>query len=388
MVGFLVAANPLGEAYITTSDDFRVQFEQRHSGEITLYVPDDKEEVTTYANAADNTMELAPEPTLYPWQDSWMNDLTYRSMLSSPSSILQPANLHSQAYMNRDHPVAFSASSSRTASSRTAFSRTASSRTAYSSPERRRTSTPDSSRRYSILNRFRKESRSIPTGSNLDYLPAEANDYLGLCRGAWRMQVGQDANAVTIGQRPSGDLYKAIRYIVCSQAGCRFEGRAVGDSSGHDSIDRTVIRFSDQVHFRWEFLMRNHVKAKTKAAVSFGCVLCSSSHVTAPSGMLPIFDGERAFMEHIQEVHVGDGQWPEGPAKSRTGCVVSKYWPDDDNWDLLLLDDNVISSRHMPPRGVQNVVLESVTTYDQGEPTSVFYFDNVEHLDLDPETSS
>ena len=42
MVGFLVAANPLGEAYITTSNDFHARLEQLHFGDIILDVSDGK----------------------------------------------------------------------------------------------------------------------------------------------------------------------------------------------------------------------------------------------------------------------------------------------------------------------------------------------------------
>jgi len=225
----------------------------------------------------------------------------------------------------------------------------------------------DSSRRSSsFFDRFRRGSRSTPaTGNGRDYLPAESNNYLGLCKSAWRMQVGQDVSAVTTGQRPTGGLYQSIRYIVCSQSGCRFEGRAVRGSHAHDAIDRTVIRFSDQVHFRWKFLMRNHVQTKSKDAVSFGCVLCSSPLIAAASGMLPIFDGERAFLEHIQEAHVGEGQWPEGHAKYRAGCVVSKGYPDDDTWDLLLLEwDGIASPKGVRPRGRNDSGLEVLAELD------------------------
>lgn len=226
----------------------------------------------------------------------------------------------------------------------------------------------DSSRRSSssFFSRLRRSSKPTPsTGSGRDYLPAESNEYLGLCKSAWRMQVGQDVSAVTTGQRPTGGLYQSIRYIVCSQSGCRFEGRAVRGSQAHDAIDRTVIRFSDQVHFRWKFLMRNHVLARSKDAVSFGCVLCSSSLIANSSGMLPIFDGERAFLEHIQEAHVGEGQWPEGHAKYRAGCVVSKGYPDDDAWDLLLLEwDGIASPPGMRARGRNDSGLEPLVELD------------------------
>jgi len=255
----------------------------------------------------------------------------------------------------------------------------------YSSPPGR----ADSSRRSSsFFSRLRKGSKSTPATGSRDYLPAESNNYLGLCKSAWRMQVGQDVSAVTIGQRPTGGLYQSVRYIVCAQSGCRFEGRATRGSHAHEAIDRTVIRFSDQVHFRWKFLMRNHVQAKSKDSVSFGCVLCSSPLIAAASGILPIFDGERAFLEHIQEAHVGDGQWPEGHASFRAGCVVSKGYPDDDNWDLLLLEwDGIASPKGVRPRDRNDSGLEVLAELDgrdMGDREELFVheLDGVGRLDL------
>jgi len=249
----------------------------------------------------------------------------------------------------------------------------------------------DSSRRSSsFFSRLRKGSKSTPTTGSRDYLPAESNDYLGLCKSAWRMQVGQDVSAVITGQRPIGGLYQSVKYIVCSQSGCRFEGRATRGSHAHEAIDRTVIRFSDQVHFRWKFLMRNHVQTRSKDSISFGCVLCSSPLIAAASGMLPVFDGERAFLQHIQEAHVGEGQWPEGHAAFRAGCVVSKGYPDDDNWDLLLLEwDGIASPKGVRPRGRNDSGLEVLAELDgrdmnDREELFVHELDGVGRLDLGP----
>jgi len=136
--------------------------------------------------------------------------------------------------------------------------------------------------------------------------------------------------------------------------------------------------------------MRNHVQAKSKDSVSFGCVLCSSPLIAAASGILPIFDGERAFLEHIQEAHVGDGQWPEGHASFRAGCVVSKGYPDDDNWDLLLLEwDGIASPKGVRPRDRNDSGLEVLAELDgrdMGDREELFVheLDGVGRLDLGP----
>jgi len=89
---------------------------------------------------------------------------------------------------------------------------------------------------------------------------------------------------------------------------------------------------------------------------------------------LPYFHGERAFLSHIQEMHVGDGRWPEGHMKYRAGCVVSNvYPPDDDNWDLLLLKRDGISFADLN---------------DYEESGLVPGLEDEGRLDLNPETSS
>jgi len=343
---------------------------------------------------------------------------------SSTSSIAQPAASSSQARDNWNHPISASPIPYRrpvySAARFPQRSRPAPLRMADSSLDLQRTNsrrqviddgisaaflspffnpTPivsvDASRRSPSPGFFSaglpKGSRSTAASSSRDYLPAESNDYLGLCRSAWRMQVGQDVSAIKIRQRATGGLYPSVRYYACSRFRCHFEGRVVRDSSGHDSIDRTVTRFSDQVHFRWKFLMRCHVQARSNVTVSFGCVLCSSPLVADSSEILPIFDGERAFLQHIQEAHVGEGQWPEGHARYRAGCVVSKGYPDDDNWDLLLLDWDGISSPHGAPQDLQHSELERLDgadLHDPGESGLVHELDDVGRLDLGPDTSS
>jgi len=136
--------------------------------------------------------------------------------------------------------------------------------------------------------------------------------------------------------------------------------------------------------------MRNHVQAKARDTLGFGCVLCSSVRIGDTWESLPYFHGERAFLDHIQEVHVGGGRWPEGHVKDRAGCVVSKGYPDDDTWDLLLLDWDGISSPQAPSRSpIPELELRhGADVNDHKKSGLVHEVDDVGRLDLNPETSS
>jgi len=208
--------------------------------------------------------------------------------------------------------------------------------------------TVDSFRRNPVLEGLRKL---------YENLPQRSNHSLGLCESAWRMQKGQDHNALTLHTSPDPASNRMYNYYVCSQPDCYFKGRSKREHyTIRNVIDKTAIEFSSQVIYRWKFLMMNHVhKSMDQEVDKFGCVLCSSQPIVSVMATLPIFEGEVELLQHIQEMHVGEGKWPEETTMDRVGCVVCKRGssgPEHDDWALLLLEeDNLHRTRpsHVSP---------------------------------------
>jgi hypothetical protein len=187
---------------------------------------------------------------------------------------------------------------------------------------------------------------SLPTRTNTsqDSLPSESNNFLGLCKSAWRLQVGADESAIMIGKTlVSGTFSQTIRHWVCKSSGCRFEGMII-----KNDLDRRMIKFSDQLIFKWTFLFKCHLPAKTGDDKAYGCVFCASP-VGPTIGALPVFRGDRAFLMHIQDQHIGDGRWPTGPTKYRVGCTVDSDIPEDNTWDILLIRTGPAELDASPP---------------------------------------
>lgn len=175
-----------------------------------------------------------------------------------------------------------------------------------------------------------------------EVLPAESNSYLGLCRSAYRMQVGR-ADALQVG-RKTISAFTTMNYLVCSKNGCYFEGVLEDHKVDRTAVNRKIVRgVYNKIYFRWSFMFKCHLPSKGHADRKFGCVFCSHS---ASSNRLPVFHAEAQYLGHILDVHMGEGRWPDETVLGRLGAVVSSTWPDHDNWDLLLLnlDDENASS--------------------------------------------
>jgi hypothetical protein len=235
---------------------------------------------------------------------------------------------------NEDIPSPF-AMSTRTATSSTASSPPAQA----SSPSHR----PSITSR--ILSRTRTSFSSSPRASlSQDRLPSESNNFLGICKGAWRLQIGADESALMMGRTlVSGSLSQTMRHWVCRSSNCRFEGSIV-----RNDLDRRMIAFSEQLIFKWTFLFKCHLPAKEGNDKAYGCVFCAST--SGPIIVaLPVYRGDRAFLTHIQNAHIGDGKWPSGETRYRVGCKVDDARPQDDNWDILLIRTGPAELDASPP---------------------------------------
>ena len=178
-----------------------------------------------------------------------------------------------------------------------------------------------------MLARTRGASVPILSTNPKLFLPSEANNFGGFCKGAWRLQIGDRKKAMDDRQRPGG-MYNKNTYWKCTK--CDFEGRMAKDVKGQKSTDSRVVH-ADGILYRWEFLFKCHVPMKdggSPLASSYGCVFCC-----AEGRGTPIFGGIPSFMTHIQEHRERP---PSGEILYRMNCILGRQARLDEEFDITL----------------------------------------------------
>lgn len=178
-----------------------------------------------------------------------------------------------------------------------------------------------------MLARTRGASAPVLSTNAKLFLPSEANNFGGFCKGAWRLQIGDRKKAMNDRQRPGG-MYNKTTYWRCTS--CDFEGRMTKDVKGQKCTDSRVVN-ADGIHYRWEFLFKCHVPMRdggSPLASSYGCVFCC-----AEGRGTPIFGGIPSFMTHIQEHRE---QPPSGEILYRMDCIIGRQARLDEEFDITL----------------------------------------------------
>ncbi|SLM38606.1 hypothetical protein LPUS_08877 [Lasallia pustulata] len=178
-----------------------------------------------------------------------------------------------------------------------------------------------------IFAKTRGASAPIISTNPKPFLPSDANNFGGFCKGAWRLQIGDRKKAMDDRQRPGG-MYNNSAYWKCTK--CDFEGRMVKDVTGKKSTDSRVA-LSDDIQYRWEFLFKSHVATKgggSPMASSYGCVFCC-----AEGRGTPIFGGIPSLMAHIQEHRERP---PSGEIVFRMNCIIGRQARLDEEFDITL----------------------------------------------------
>ncbi|KAL2001016.1 hypothetical protein VTN02DRAFT_2329 [Thermoascus thermophilus] len=205
------------------------------------------------------------------------------------------------------------------------------------------------------------------------YLPSEANNFAGFCKGAWKLQRGLIHKAFSDEIRPEG-MYSTVPIWRCSK--CHYEGpmmtissssssSASSGSSGSKSKSksnstrrtktfdiRVRVHPPTGIRYRWAFLAKSHLptgrflalKAKTGpgsgprndgSAGSFGCIFCCAERRSAA----PTFGHLDRFMEHLLLQHRSMLSMPEAMVealRARTRCVVGRVARDEEDFDVNL----------------------------------------------------
>lgn len=162
------------------------------------------------------------------------------------------------------------------------------------------------------------------------YLPSEDNGFAGMCKSAWRMQIGEKKKAIEERAKPASAFVMVTKYWKCTQ--CQFEGPMTKDANGKKSVDMRVYS-TNGIRYRWGFLFKSHVQMRESvsnplAASTFGCIFCCAEGKGTPT-----FGGVHSFLAHLQEHRVKP---PTGEVLYRANCIVGQVADPEQDFDINL----------------------------------------------------
>ena len=134
--------------------------------------------------------------------------------------------------------------------------------------------------------------------SNSTPHPNPKNNYLGFCKGAWRLQNG-DTGAMAESKDWSQSAQSPLKFLKCAE--CKFEGHF-----SPTTIWERVFKF-DGMQIRWSFLAKSHVKQKYPQRrelakvcdFTYQCVFCAYLGISEPA-----IHGAQAYRDHISHRHL------------------------------------------------------------------------------------
>lgn len=171
------------------------------------------------------------------------------------------------------------------------------------------------------------------------YLPTEANKFGGLCKGAWRAQIGDFKKAYQPQQRPGGiATARMVDFMRCKT--CEFSGKVSINDKGKKVPDRKVLIAKDTgLAYRWDFLFKSHLtmRAGSSADAEYGCMFCC-----AEGKGTPIFKGMNAFIGHVSEHrpnvagNTNDYQVPGASVCDRMEVLVGRTMNLEERFEVAL----------------------------------------------------
>ncbi|KAJ5773696.1 hypothetical protein N7457_008592 [Penicillium paradoxum] len=175
--------------------------------------------------------------------------------------------------------------------------------------------------------------------------PSKANNYLGFCKGAWKVHAG--FRGFKIYSEPGTGYYTQRSWLRCAK--CAFEGpMAPKTSSRNPQFDDSVRTHKRSgVRYRFEFLAKSHVPCKRSSGTQFTpntphgafcCVFCCAM----AQGSTQVYGNLDTFMAHLAETH-----WKvEGNTLAvlpNTRCVVGRMALDSEYFDVNILPMRLMS---------------------------------------------
>ncbi|RMY76154.1 hypothetical protein D0862_13799 [Hortaea werneckii] len=169
-------------------------------------------------------------------------------------------------------------------------------------------------------------STAVPT-------PTPENDFLGFCKGAWKLQNG-DRKAMTKSKEfNEGWSGNSIYLLACTQSKCAF--------AGHLPLDQIWTKVwtveAKGLKIRWPFLAKSHVqqyKVRREKQYQFQCMFCVYLGVGEQWKKRETYTGTDAYLEHVSKEHRGEVMGAILMYKTR--CITERVADDDEEFDVNL----------------------------------------------------
>lgn len=177
-------------------------------------------------------------------------------------------------------------------------------------------------------------SNSNPHHSTAIITPNPDNEFLGFCKGAWKLQNGDRKGAMTKksevdpwSRHPSAN---AAQYLSCLQPKCAFRS-SFANANVEVMWNKVFIFEAKGIKLRWPFLAKSHVQQKVvvKHQYSFKCLFC-----VFLGGQSGVYHGMDYYLEHILNEHRGRALGDV--VLYKTGCINDRIADDKDEFDINL----------------------------------------------------
>ncbi|KAJ5513834.1 hypothetical protein N7463_003386 [Penicillium fimorum] len=169
--------------------------------------------------------------------------------------------------------------------------------------------------------------------------PSKSNNYLGFCKGAWKVHTG--FRGFRVYTEPGSGYYTQQSWLRCAH--CAFEAPMAPRSSTRNPQFEGSVRThkASGVRYRFGFLAKSHVHCKRDSASHFApntprgafcCVFCCAM----AHGSTQVYGNLDTFMAHLAEQHwtVERGTLAVLPSMRR---VVGRVAPDSEEFDVNIL---------------------------------------------------
>ncbi|KAL2356150.1 hypothetical protein BJ546DRAFT_592190 [Cryomyces antarcticus] len=177
---------------------------------------------------------------------------------------------------------------------------------------------------------------SLQTSPQSLLAPTADNNYLGFCKGAWKMQNGDKHAMKRLTEFNDGWSQSKVYYLACSSSKCAFAGRLPPEKA-----NKVWISSSKGIRFRWTFLAKSHVPQKKvqEEQYVYQCMICAFQGRRSPN-----LAGTDTLLEHISR-HRGEDL--DKVVLYNTKCITGRIASDEEEFDINLepLKDSEISRR-------------------------------------------
>lgn len=190
--------------------------------------------------------------------------------------------------------------------------------------------TPSMTRR-SIANALSAVNTSVnQEGSTSIPTPTPDNNFLGFCKGAWKLQNGDRKAFSKCKDFNDGWSQSTVYFLACGSSKCAF--------AGHIQLDRIwtkVFNWEEKgLKLRWPFLAKSHVpqsRVKDKQ-FQYQCIFCTFLNIDSRNR--ETFVGANAYLEHVGKKH--RGQTMGEIVLYKTGTIANRVAEDDEEFDINL----------------------------------------------------